>query len=96
MFTDLEKSVHKRVSPFFHIFDEFEFSEEGHDRYLMYFNYEINIAPRRSKTSPHISLVEFFISDISESGKRLKFIGFGIFWSEIIFRTIDEDSITSF
>ena len=96
MFTDFEKSIHEWESPFLHIFDEFEFSEEGHDRYLMYSSYEINIAPIRSKPSPHISLVEFFISDISESGKRLKFIGFGIFRSEIIFRTIDEDSITSF
>lgn len=93
MFRDFEKTIHKRGSPFFHIFHEFEILKDWDYRKYIHLLHEINIASKRRESSSHISLIQFFISDISESSKCLELILFGIFGSEDIFRTIYQDAI---
>lgn len=84
MFGNLEESIHEWESPFFHVLHEFEIFEKVKYRYDIHFLYKINMATKRRKSSSHIPLKEFLVSDISESGKSLEFICFCILRSEDI------------
>lgn len=94
-YSDIWRNPYMSGNPhFFTSFTNLRSERTGNYRYDIHVLDEVNISTKWCESSSHVTLIEEFISDISESGEGLELVFLGILRSESILRTVDEDAIT--